>query len=170
MYYYCTVVFFLSGRPPRCQADHLSRSVALLSLLKTTPSFSSVVFSPSPVSTPVSRPVHRRPGPKTQIPARRGVWRALPCRAAPVNDPCAHRLSWSLFGYFGAGGCLAWPLLSCSPSPPSIRSFSAQTRPNEHRDDPWLRQSPRKGVWKMKIVFLWLYMTRQSPSYWSTCK
>lgn len=93
-------------------------------------------FLSPPLSTPLWRPVHRRARPKTRIPARCGVLRELPCRAAPADGPCARRLSWSLFGCFGAGGCLACPLLRCALSPPSILSFSAQTRPNERRAAP----------------------------------
>lgn len=164
--------FFFPDVNPRYQADHLSRSVALLSLLRATPSFSSVVvFSPSSVSNTVSRPVQRRPGPKTQNPTRCGFLRELPCRTAPVNDSFARRLSWSLFRYFGAGGCLACLLLLCSLSllsSPSLPPFSLI-----HRADAAKRAQSRAGaimesaiiafsekdVWKRNLL-----MGRECPS------
>lgn len=125
---------------PRYRADHLSRSAALLSPLRATPSFPTVVvvvvvFFLSPHtfhSGLASSPPAARP-PKTQIPARCGVLRELPWRRRRSLHTQANLVFLRMFrGWWRLPGV---PAAAPSP-PPSILSFSGQTRPIERRAPP----------------------------------
>lgn len=85
---------FLLGLYPRHQADHLSGSVVLLSLLCVTPVFlffsSVVVFFPSEFPA-VSCRVHKTTRPLSpESPERRVVTSELPYRVKPQSIILAH--------------------------------------------------------------------------------